>query len=183
MCETTDCLRSASNLLLSMDQTVDPCDDFYQFTCGNWQEEHPRPDSSTSFDWFSEKQNKIIRKVRTFLQKNATTSDPNAVNKTKIMYKACMDVDAMNRAKFKPIFKLLKEFKLPMLPSILNHSDIVDTSSEQTEPFNWIETLVRIKLAMGMDVLIGFDIFPDPANRSINKIAVGTPESGSPLPL
>lgn len=41
-CETKDCMRAANNLLQSMDTTVDPCEDFYRFTCGNWAEDHPR---------------------------------------------------------------------------------------------------------------------------------------------
>lgn len=41
-CQTKDCLRAAANLLQSMDRTVDPCEDFYKFTCGNWAEEHPK---------------------------------------------------------------------------------------------------------------------------------------------
>jgi predicted metalloendopeptidase len=26
-----------------MDLSVDPCDDFYQYVCGKWQEDHPFP--------------------------------------------------------------------------------------------------------------------------------------------
>lgn len=50
-----------------------------------------RPDSSNSFDWFSERQTKVLRYIRTFLQANSTAKDPRAVNQTRIMYQACMD--------------------------------------------------------------------------------------------
>lgn len=117
LCKSKDCLRAASNLLQSMDFTADPCDDFYQFTCGNWAEDHPRwsphfyqsetesicafhylfrPDSSNSFDWFSERQTKVLRYIRSFLQRNSTRTDPGAVNQTRIMYQACMDTGILN---------------------------------------------------------------------------------------
>lgn len=51
----------------------------------------PRPDSSNSFDWFSERQTKILRYIRSFLQSNSTFKDPDAVNQTRIMYRACMN--------------------------------------------------------------------------------------------
>lgn len=41
-CKTNQCLRASANLLQSMDKSVDPCEDFYQFTCGNWAKHHPR---------------------------------------------------------------------------------------------------------------------------------------------
>lgn len=41
VCQTKECLQSASKLLKSMDLTVDPCNDFYKFTCGNWAEADP----------------------------------------------------------------------------------------------------------------------------------------------
>lgn len=61
-----------------------------------------RPDSSNSFDWFSERQTKVLRYIRSFLQTNSTAKDPNAVNQTRIMYQACMNtgnvVDSDERA-------------------------------------------------------------------------------------
>lgn len=50
-----------------------------------------RPDSANSFDWFSEKQTKVIRKMRQYLQTNTTDSDPKSVAQARIMYKACMN--------------------------------------------------------------------------------------------
>lgn len=168
-----------------MDDTVDPCDDFYQFTCGNWGEEHPRPDSVTSYDWFSEKQAKINRHVRAFLQKNSSEEDPKAVVKARTMYKACMDEQTLDDLQMKPILEYFKEFKLPLNPKALNVTANLEDFAEADKElkFNFINSIVQIKKVLTMDVIIGFDIFSDPYNGTINRIVVGTPESGSPLPL
>lgn len=41
LCLTKECLRAASDLMYDMDESTDPCNDFYQFACGNWAENHP----------------------------------------------------------------------------------------------------------------------------------------------
>ena len=36
MCLTPECVKLAASVLAAIDQTADPCTDFYKFSCGNW---------------------------------------------------------------------------------------------------------------------------------------------------
>lgn len=137
-----------------------------------------RPDSSSSYDWFSEKQNKVLRSIRYFLQSNITDKDPDAVKQTKVMYKACMDTQSMNKLGLNVILKYLIEFNLSKFPAILNI-----TKPNKFYKFNWIKSVALIKRSFEADLIVGVDIFPDPLNRSINRIAIGAPETGTQLPL
>lgn len=180
ICDSKECLRTAADFLQTMDRSINPCDDFYKFSCGNWEEEHPRPDSSTSFDWFSEKQQKIIRKIREFLRSNISeVTDPIPIQQAKLMYTACMDTDKLDELKLSPVIKVLRDLNLPDYPKILN----ITSSDYSDYHFDWLTSLVKIKQSFGADLIIGFDIFPDPTNQTVNRVAIGTPEGDSPLPL
>ncbi|XP_037943545.1 neprilysin-3-like [Teleopsis dalmanni] len=185
ICRTNECIRTAANLLYSMDEQTDPCEDFYTFTCGRWANEHPRPDSITSNDWFRESQAKIMRKVRSFLQANVSDAEPSAVAKIKVMYKACINTELLDDRELEPLVEYLREFELPLLPSGFNMtlSKEAEKKFGDIEKFNWLRALVNIKKFTGMDLIIGFDIFADPLNNTIKRIAFGTPESESSLPF
>ncbi|XP_050344222.1 phosphate-regulating neutral endopeptidase PHEX [Nymphalis io] len=178
ICLSKECLRSAANLALSMNTKAHPCEDFYQYVCGNWAKEHPRPDIFQSYDWFRDKQTKVYATVRDFLNRN--TSDlPRPVNQAKDVYTACMDTETLDKRGLKPILKVLESLGLPAYPTYINVTEDTDYS---TYAFDWLEAVINIKIQLGMDVLIGFDIFTDPKNSSIYKLVMGSPETTNPFP-
>ncbi|KAL3861753.1 hypothetical protein ACJMK2_007776 [Sinanodonta woodiana] len=52
VCLTQHCVVTAAHLLSSMDQSADPCENFFQFACGNWNKNNPIPEDKASFNTF-----------------------------------------------------------------------------------------------------------------------------------
>ena len=53
MCLTKGCVKAAADLIQWMDDTVDPCSDFYDFACGGFIRETVIPDHKTSYGSFN----------------------------------------------------------------------------------------------------------------------------------
>jgi hypothetical protein len=53
ICETSACVSAASSLLSQLDQSIDPCEDFYSFTCSKWDLTNPIPESRSSISVLS----------------------------------------------------------------------------------------------------------------------------------
>lgn len=87
----------------------------------------------------------------------------------------------MDTLGLQPIIKYLTEFRLPVFPRIFN----ISTSAAIARPakFDWIRTAAIIRRTLGSDLLVGFDIIPNPTNRTVKMLAIGAPETGSMLPL
>lgn len=77
-----------------------------------------------------------------------------------------------------PVIKILDKLGLPPYPTFLNVTEVDYTNFI----FDWVESVIRIKTYLGMDVLIGFDIVTDPKNSSVYRLIMGSPETTNPFP-
>ncbi|RZB39536.1 neprilysin-like, partial [Asbolus verrucosus] len=168
ICTSEECLRSAANLRLSLDFSVDPCDDFYKYTCGRWSEEHPNHGWFPSFSAFSTISERILIAIENFLTSEEEEDEPLSVKQTRSFYKSCMDL----------VYKYLQEVGLPQIPSLLTKTDeeIADFK------FDWLKADAVIKKTFAMDVLIGFGVDANIYNRSENVMYIGVPGQRCPLP-
>lgn len=64
MCLTETCIYTASEMVRSIDTSIDPCDDFYAFSCNGWLKNNPIPDGKSMWSIFGkiELQNQLVIK-------------------------------------------------------------------------------------------------------------------------
>lgn len=90
-----------------------------------------------------------------------------------------MFLDALDKRGLKPVISILESLGLPPYPTFINATEDFDYS---TYNFDWLDAVIKIKTQIGMDVLIGFDIFTDPKNSSVYRLVMGSPETTNPFP-
>lgn len=76
-------------MLKNMNRSVDPCDDFYEFTCGNFIAEADRQKSSGVLSNMGKSLEKIQIK---FITEPIQPNDLKSIKMAKSLYKSCMDI-------------------------------------------------------------------------------------------
>jgi len=79
-----------------MNTDVEPCDDFYEFACGLFAEDHHTPDEKTTVDLFALMGDKLIEYLLTQMAKDFPANAPKNHLLTKSFYTACMDFGKPN---------------------------------------------------------------------------------------
>ncbi|XP_008484977.3 neprilysin-2-like, partial [Diaphorina citri] len=91
ICYSEGCIHTASKLLSNMNQSVDPCQDFYRFTCGRFLEETVIPDDKSGQSSFSVISDQLEVQLRTIIEEPAKDSDIKPFRLAKNLYKVCMN--------------------------------------------------------------------------------------------
>jgi endothelin-converting enzyme/putative endopeptidase len=95
---------SPSLNLADMDRTVDPCADFYTYSCGGWMKSNPIPPDQSSWEVYSKVYEDNLAFLRAILEQAATEQNHDAVTqKIGDYYAACMNEAAVESLGAKPM--------------------------------------------------------------------------------
>src|SRR5215472_13839358 len=89
-----------------LDATVDPCENFYRFSCNGWFKKNPLPPDQTSYGRFTELAELNRQHLKQILETTAEGhQEARSANEQKIgdEYASCMDTEAINKAGITPL--------------------------------------------------------------------------------
>lgn len=96
ICLTEICFSESQKMLNSMDDTVDPCMDFYEFACGKFRRNTLIPNDKESVTAFTLIKDKVSDQMRSILSEPTQSTEPNAIKLVKMFVKSCLDVTKLN---------------------------------------------------------------------------------------
>ncbi|KAL3994610.1 Peptidase M13 family protein [Acanthocheilonema viteae] len=127
-------LKAAYYLLSSMNQTVNPCDDFFEYACGRWISEHPIPSDLATYEVYASVREKVERKMKELYDSKQSTNS-KALGAVKTIYHACMDTDRIRSMQGKEIVEAIE---------YLGAWPIVYGQKWSEEKFNFTQIMIRI---------------------------------------
>ncbi|KAL2090790.1 hypothetical protein ACEWY4_013053 [Coilia grayii] len=107
ICTTSDCVTAAARLLQNMDPHAEPCQNFYQYACGGWQERHVIPETSSHHSVFDILRGELEIVLKGVLE-TKNERDRDAFRKVKLLYSSCMNESLIEQRDSQPLLKLIE---------------------------------------------------------------------------
>lgn len=91
MCHTAGCAQTAATVLESLDTSVDPCHDFYDFACGKFINNTYISDEKVSIDTFTTVRDKTQAQIVRLIDDDIDPDELRSFQLAKELYKTCMN--------------------------------------------------------------------------------------------
>lgn len=92
-----------------MDPSVDPCSNFYEFSCGSWNRKNQIPEDKTSINTFRVLDDALLHTLKSLLESPSNNDTQQYEKSMKDFYSSCLDIEHINRIDTGPIMDLLSE--------------------------------------------------------------------------
>ncbi|XP_076053157.1 neprilysin-1-like [Oratosquilla oratoria] len=161
ICLTEECVRTAASLLNAMDQTADPCHDFFQYACGTWNKRHVIPADRASISTFEVMADQLQLILRVLLESDIEANEGSATQKAKLFYASCMNFTERHEVGDKPLREVI---------DLLGGWPVTVEGDWTLPDFSVEEMVGRLRGRYNQAILIDQWVGPDDKNSSVNII-------------
>ena len=167
-CFTPNCIETAATYLQMMNQTQDPCQDFYEFACGNFLHEAIIPDDQYEVGSTKYQSDKLNERLRNILEADSKDNEPAVFSSVRKLYASCMDLDLLDKEGSRKILQVIEE---------LGGWPVLQGEDWDPDKFDWQEVAGKAsQLGLGRSCIVSVYIHESPDNSSQLMIHIGLPE-------
>ncbi len=163
LAQTGQQTESKSGLDLgAIDKSANPCDNFYQYACGNWMKNNPIPADESSWSTFNqlyERNQKILRGILEESEKDQSASSLD--QKIGGFYQSCMDESVIEERGTAPL-----QSELERISRIANQRDLLDEVSRLHD----------------RQIAVFFNFYPSPDPKNAEMTIANLDQGGIGLP-
>ncbi|CAL1547632.1 unnamed protein product, partial [Lymnaea stagnalis] len=106
------CVETSARILSKMNLSVDPCEDMYQYACGNYLAKtylSPEESIKGTFSDLSSQIHKAMHKLLSSNQYELKDQYSSAIAKLRTFYRSCMDIDRVRAQRTSRLFLIMNE--------------------------------------------------------------------------
>ncbi|CAL8117982.1 unnamed protein product [Orchesella dallaii] len=171
ICLTEGCLDAALDLLNAINMTVDPCKDFFQYSCGRWLTNNPVPPSASWWSRFNMLIYEINNVTQEILNEDPNDEDAKPINQVKDFYKSCIDIDAIEAVGLDPLVQIIEDF---------GGWQLVNPGVWNSTAFDWLKSAAEVRRRSLQSVIISTHVSADLKNTTKTVVYLDQPGFGLP---
>ncbi|KAK3104558.1 hypothetical protein FSP39_004964 [Pinctada imbricata] len=165
-----DNIYGDNSAIQAMDTSVEPCEDFFQFACGNWNKRNMIPEDKPSFNTFEKLHDDLQIKLKGLLEEQFAVKDNKAIKKAKVLYRSCMNISQIEN---------IGEAPLRTMISKIGGFPVLDPSWSESS-FSLEDMLGIIRGQYNTPVVMYSNVGADDKKSTSNIIQLDQPELGLP---
>lgn len=152
----------AAEIRKYFNSSADPCEDFFEFTCGNYDVYYPTNTTTNTFDTLQQAMYNKIKKEMEIDDGKDTDVD----RKVKDFYRSCISTPALLKEYKEKLKELIREFgKMPVL----------EGREWQEENFEWSSTLSKMIYKTGPKIMFDIGVSSDLNDNTVNRVSMAEP--------
>jgi neprilysin len=95
-CSSIPCVLSAATIIEKLNSEVDPCDDFYEYACGSFEQEVHTPDEKSTVNTISIMSDNIYEYLLTVFSDTTKHNEMEPHKVAKDFFNSCMDTSKIS---------------------------------------------------------------------------------------
>lgn len=110
VCISEACAKESNLMVSFIEESISPCDDFYDFACGKFIRETILPEDKSIIMSFTQVQEKVEKQLRSVLNEEIQPDESKPFKLAKIFNAACLDEQTANQKGIAPMVEILEKF-------------------------------------------------------------------------